>query len=310
MKKRRIKKKSYVLLALIILIIGGSVTAYKYKQYINSNGYKLEKKGYNEEEIKTIIKSREMTDVTLKYDYNKDLIPLMKEKYFLKKNLDTYLKYLGENPDFKFKKIVSIVNVGANKDWYDVIKPTNLDKGNLILVNKYNYLSEEFVIDDLVKMSIRVAFEGKEIRSEVNDAFTNMCNEAKTDGLVIVANSTYRNYNYQASLYKRKKNEKGQLYADSFVARPGHSEHQTGLSIDVSTLKNTMDDFEKTKEFEWLIKNAYKYGFILRYPKGKEYLTGYNYESWHFRYVGIDAAKKIKDEGITFDEYYAYYVEG
>ena len=70
-----------------------------------------------------------------------------------------------------------------------------------------------------------------------------------------------------------------------------------------------MDDFEETKEYKWLIKNAYKYGFILRYPKGKEDITGYNYESWHYRYVGIEAAKIIYEENITFDEYYVYYVE-
>ena len=70
-----------------------------------------------------------------------------------------------------------------------------------------------------------------------------------------------------------------------------------------------MDDFEETKEYKWLIKNAYKYGFILRYPKDKEDITGYNYESWHYRYVGVEAAKIIHEENITFDEYYAYYVE-
>ena len=78
---------------------------------------------------------------------------------------------------------------------------------------------------------------------------------------------------------------------------------------DVYNKEEDYTNFEKTDEFKWLNENAYKYGFILRYPKGKENITGYSYESWHYRYVGTDVAKKIHDEGITFDEYYAYYIE-
>ena len=91
--------------------------------------------------------------------------------------------------------------------------------------------------------------------------------------------------------------------------RAGYSEHQTGLALDIVTYGASMDTFENTDEFKWLSDNAYKYGFILRYPKGKEKLTGYSYESWHYRYVGKDVAKKIHDLDITYDEYYAYYIE-
>ena len=92
-------------------------------------------------------------------------------------------------------------------------------------------------------------------------------------------------------------------------ARAGHSEHQTGLAIDIADLSLDYDNFEITKEFKWVKENAHKYGFIMRYPKGKFHITGFKYEPWHYRYVGIDVAKKIKEAGITFDEYYAYYVE-
>ena len=81
------------------------------------------------------------------------------------------------------------------------------------------------------------------------------------------------------------------------------------MALDVGTSKTTLGTFENTKEFTWIKNNAHKYGFILRYPKDKEYITGYNYEPWHYRYVGIDAAKVIYENNLTFEEYYSYYVE-
>ena len=93
---------------------------------------------------------------------------------------------------------------------------------------------------------------------------------------------------------------------DSVSARPGHSEHQTGLTVDINLLSK---QFDKTNEYYWMINNSYKYGFILRYPMDKEKLTGYDYEPWHYRYVGRDVALAIHSEDITFDEYYAYYID-
>ena len=125
--------------------------------------------------------------------------------------------------------------------------------------------------------------------------------DAKKEGLTLVANSTFRTYATQEKTYNYYKTNKGSAYADSYAARPGHSEHQTGLAIDISTLNSTSENFEDTPEFNWLIDNAYKYGFILRYPENKEHLTGFDYESWHYRFVGLDVAKKIHEENITFD---------
>ena len=106
--------------------------------------------------------------------------------------------------------------------------------------------------------------------------------------------------------YKSKNlsiNEKGIVYADKCSARPGHSEHQTGLSIDVMGSNNDYNIFDKSKEFKWMKDNAHKYGFIMRYPKNKEYITGFKYEPWHYRYVGIDTAQKIYENNITLEEY-------
>ena len=95
------------------------------------------------------------------------------------------------------------------------------------------------------------------------------------------------------------------MNADRYSARPGYSEHQTGLAVDINT---TSTSFEHSRQFKWLQKHAHEYGFILRYPKGKEWITGYAYEPWHYRYVGEDVAKIIYKEGITYEQYHAKYI--
>ena len=310
MKKFRLKKSAYILIGTTVLSIGGIIGYTKYNEYITSDKYLLMEKGYSETDIATILKSKEITTTLLNRDYNEHILGIMNEKYYLRKNLDKYLSYKKENPDKTNSEIISIVNVNGDIEFYETIKPSDTSKGNLILVNKYNYLPDNYEIEDLVNMSIKVSFQGKQIKKEVYEAFYKMSMDARSEDLTIVANSTYRDYDYQTALYKRYKNNKGQAYADKYAARPGHSEHQTGLAIDVSTLNSSLENFHETNEYKWLIDNAHKYGFILRYPENKEFLTGYNYESWHYRYVGVDVATQIKNEDITFDEYYAYYVEG
>ncbi len=309
-KKYKMKKgilKLFIVLIILMLIV---LAGYLYYKYINSDKYLLTKKGYTEEQVTTILKNNDMTDILLKRDYNEYIIDIMNSKYYLSKNLDAYLDYKAENDDKKIDDVIAIINVGADKEWYEKPKETDTSKGVLMLVNKFNYLTEDYEVDDLMDMSILYAFNGKQIKEEVYNAFKKMAIDAAEEKLKLVANSAYRTYAYQKSIYTSYKNSKGTEYADSYAARAGHSEHQTGLSIDISTLTSTADNFAETEEFTWLINNAYKYGFILRYPEGKEYLTGYNYESWHYRYVGKEVAQKIHDEDITFDEYYAYYIDG
>ena len=311
MAKKKVKKKVFYVFGLMLLVVIGVTTFISYQKYISSSKYKLIQLGYNEQEITTALKSNTIVEKLLSFDdYQPNVIKIMTAKYYLNDNLERYQQYLNKNSKEKIDNVIAIVNVGADREWYDRIKATDTSKGNLMLVNKFNYLTDNYEIEDLVKISTRYAFANKEIKKEVNDEFINMVSAAKEEGLTIVANSSYRDFLYQDKLYKSYKTQRGLAYADSYAARAGHSEHQPGLAIDVSTLKSTMEDFEETKECAWLKKNAYKYGFILRYPKDKTYLTGYNYESWHYRYVGLDVAIKIKEENITFDEYYAFYVEG
>ena len=145
--------------------------------------------------------------------------------------------------------------------------------------------------------------ENKEARA----AFEQMATDAKELGFDLVAFSGFRSYEYQATLYNNYVNRDGKDEADRYSARPGHSEHQTGLAFDIG--ENSQQGLWLTAEFgetpagKWLADNAHKYGFILRYPEGKEEITGFMYESWHFRYVGIEKATDIKKTGLTLEEY-------
>lgn len=307
---KRIKKKVVVVLIILAVLVVGGFIGLKVYKYLNSNEYHLKELGYNEKEINEIIKlDDKYIETILTLEYSEHIIPLFKEKYFILSNLNKYLSYKEENKDLNYSDTVAVINVGADKDWYSEPKATNLEDGYLILVNKFNYLPEDYTPEDLVKMGLQYAFNGKEIKEEVYASFKRLVKDAKSEDLTIVANSTFRTYDYQENLYNRYKANNGKEFADNYAARAGYSEHQTGLAIDVSTLNSTMDNFEETEEFEWLQEHAHEYGFILRYPKGKEFITGYNYESWHYRYVGTSLATEIKKLGITYDEYYAYYIE-
>lgn len=308
---KRIKKKAVVItLIILILLIVGGVIGFKTYQYLTSDEYHLKKLGYTDDEINDIMKmDNDNIEIILSLEYNENIVPLFQEKYFILNNLNSYLSYKENKSELSYTDIIAVVNVGSDKDWYTEPKATNMEDEYLILVNKFNYLDENYVPEDLVDMGLQYAFSGKKIREEVYGAFKRLVKDAKKENLTIVANSTFRTYDYQKNLYDNYKYSNGKEYADNYAARAGHSEHQTGLAIDVSTLNSTMANFEETLEFEWLQEHAHEYGFILRYPKDKEFITGYNYESWHYRYVGIEIATKIKELGITFDEYYAYYIE-
>lgn len=137
---------------------------------------------------------------------------------------------------------------------------------------------------------------------ELNTAFAQMKADALAAGLNINIVSGYRSYSTQNRIYNNYVNRDGVQMADTYSARPGHSEHQTGLAVDVNSL---LVSFKDTPEGIWLTNNCYKYGFILRYPEGKDGITGYMYEPWHFRYVGVDVASKLYNNGnwITLEEY-------
>lgn len=145
------------------------------------------------------------------------------------------------------------------------------------------------------------------INPEAEKNFTSMKSDAGSEGIKLNVFSTFRSYKRQTELYGKYVRNHGQKEADTFSARPGHSEHQTGLSFDIGGANSNLWTSEKlgeTKEGIWMAENSYKYGFILRYPKGKEHITGYKYEPWHFRYVGKPLAEEIHNSGLTLEEFF------
>jgi zinc D-Ala-D-Ala carboxypeptidase len=182
----------------------------------------------------------------------------------------------------------------------------------LALVNKMFALPESYNPTDLVKPNVSFSFGDQTIekslmRQEAAVALEKMFAEAKVSGIELYAVSGYRSYERQRILFDTEVKKSGEEQAAQVVAVPGNSEHQSGLAMDISAKSANLsltESFGETNEGKWLAANAHKYGFILRYPKGKETITGYQYEPWHFRYVGLDAAQTIFEKNITLEEYF------
>lgn len=182
----------------------------------------------------------------------------------------------------------------------------------MALVNKQYYLPENYTPEDLVRPAVSFSFGEEEIekslmRKEAAAALEKMFAEAKTNNIELFAVSGYRSYSRQKTLFDAEVNRVGEEKAMQAVAIPGSSEHQSGLAMDISSKSvrfYLVEDFEDTVEGKWLAENAHRFGFILRYPKGKESITDYMYEPWHFRYVGVKAAKIIYENNWTLEEYF------
>ena len=230
--------------------------------------------------------------------------------YFYKKeNLSRYLKYKEKNPTLSDKDIIIRVNIGLDKEFYSDVKRAQEADYIHVLVNKYRYLEPSFIPTNLAIVNPNFSKGTRLLVDVVRVNFEKMASDMKLEGLNIRLISAYRSFAYQKVLYDNYVLKENEKEADTYSARPGHSEHQTGLAIDLDNVRKNYNDFDKTKEFEWMQLNAHKYGFILRYPKDKEHITGYIYEPWHYRYVGTKIAKIIHKENITFDEYYYQEIE-
>jgi len=179
-----------------------------------------------------------------------------------------------------------------------------------VLVNKNFTLPSEFVPEKLVVPNVPFPFEyfheKKLMRDDAAKALELLFKQAKEEGIDLYALSGYRSYSRQKFIFESSVEEAGFERTNKLSAKPGNSEHQTGLAMDVTSpsINYGLDQsFENTKEGQWIKCNAHKYGFILRYLEGKEHITGYVYEPWHIRYVGEEMARIITEQGITFEEY-------
>ena len=189
------------------------------------------------------------------------------------------------------------------------IMPHQNPTDTLILVNKHNRAPAVPVA--LVKPDVPPTREGLEeniyMQPEAANALEELFDAAEREGIILYATSGFRSYSTQKAIFERKLEKMSEKAANASVAKPGYSEHQTGLAMDVeghsSLGSGLVADFGETPEGIWLAENCHEYGYIIRYPKGKTNITGYVYEPWHIRYVGKAAAKEIKLLDVTFEEY-------
>lgn len=179
------------------------------------------------------------------------------------------------------------------------------------VVNKGRVLPADYSPSDLTSVNVRTFYKStsddSKLRKVAADAAQNMFNSAASQGISLVLYSGYRSYAKQSVVYRNYVGASGAIEADKFSARPGYSEHQTGLAVDFTDAggKCNVDVcFANTNEGKWLASNAHMYGFIMRYQNAKDTLTGYQYEPWHFRYVGFDLASQIYISDKTLEQFF------
>lgn len=276
--------------------------------------------GYKSNDINNIYsKIPNSVNILLDNSYDENISNYLKLNYFKEDYLDRYLKYAVNAKELKsvydvtniidnysYEDTVTFVNANLDKKYYtNDIEVTDEEAYKIdVLVNKYHKLSSTFEPNDLEEINKDYSMGKQRLRKEAKEKFEEMCSDALKENIKIYAGSTYRSFSYQEGLYNRYVKQDGFDKAETYSARAGYSEHQLGLAIDIANSKwNFLS--EDDIEYSYLIDNSYKYGFILRYPRGKEYVTGYMFEDWHFRYLGVELATKVHNSKLTYDEYVA-----
>ena len=281
---------------------------YHKQEHLIKNINILLKKGYSNNNINMILDHGNDEEVTLfaereKVKYLEEFFTIDYAKLI---NYDKYVYYSDFTGDDE-ETTVLIVNLGLDKEAYTDAFEIN-EFTNEMLVNKHHKIKDKLEPTDIVKINEEYT-DGEEQRGrrEAVNALTRMINAAKNEGFGLVVNSSYRSYEDQEEICEEYKKAYGENYVTKYVALPGYSEHQTGLAFDLGSTNSNV--FAKSKEYDWMLENAYKYGFILRYPADGVTMTEFKSEPWHYRYVGEKIAEYINDKGITFEEYYAMFLD-
>lgn len=264
--------------------------------------------GYSKDDIKLISNKISDTDIKkylLSKKYN-NISTFISSPYFKIENINRYEMYYTNKANYSIDQIVLYVNIGLDNEFYTNIKEIKDYTSITTLVNKYNKLPDNVNYDDLVTIEKPYSNDGtKKIRKIVYNNLIQMIEDAKKDNINLFVISGFRTHQRQNELFNNSLKKNGLNHALIYSAKSGHSEHELGLAVD---LVSVLNDFEYTKEYKWLKQNSYKYGFIERYPKNKEFITGFAYEPWHYRYLGVEISTKIFKENITFEEYHAKYL--
>ncbi len=278
-------------------------------KHLIQNINKLLKIGYSNSDINIILSHG--TDESVSEFTKRDKVRYLEEFFsfdFAKlENYDRYVQYSDETGDSEYD---TVLYVNLNLDQDDYSDPVTVSKFSLdMLVNKHRQLKEDFVPSDLTTIDAKYASDDAlECSRLALNAFVEMYEAAEKDGYHLVINSSYRSYQDQVDLTELYLKTYGQSYVDKYVAKPGFSEHQTGLAFDIGS--RDVNIFANSKEYTWMQDNAYRYGFVLRFDKRYEDLTGFRSEPWHYRYVGKDIAKYIYEHNnMALEEYYAIFLD-
>ncbi|MCI8394301.1 MAG: M15 family metallopeptidase [Bacilli bacterium] len=255
----------------------------------------------------------EINDI-LEYLNDKNLNQLKEMEYV---NLQEYVKISNMEVDkierYKSYQVanqtnaqdaVTKVNIGLDQEFYSEISTIKNPNSYTVLLNKYRGLPKDYAPNDLTSLSINPNYK---LRAKAAEAYEQLQSAALLDNVKFFPFSAYRTEQYQTRLYNNYVNRDGKKAADTYSARPRHSEHETGLAVDIRS--NGLSDNLTDNDYKWMLNNSYKYGFIVRYPKGSMPITGYIEEPWHLRYIGVDIATDIHEKNITFDEYYDLYLK-
>lgn len=280
---------------------------------------KLTTLNYTDDQLWKILNYASVKDIAhiveKQYTYAQ-IEPFMKVKGFVFSDIDDYMKVYNEKKNYNYAVLITTYPfIVSSNDVDKSYTIQNVDDIN-ILVKKGFYLPSSYEPKDLVKPNMPVApdCENPSLRKEAASALEEMYNDAKKEGYNLVINSAFRSYKNQKNTYDDYFKKYDPVTAASLVAEPGASEHQTGLSVDL-TCQSVIDDklngiensrFGYKPDYKWCVANSYKYGFILRFEEEKVDITGIGNEPWHFRYVGKEVAKEIFNNGWTLEEYCLY----
>ena len=279
------------------------------QEHLIQNINKLITIGYSNNDINIILSHG--NDQSVSEFAKRDRVRYLEEFFsydFAKlENYDRYVQYSDETGEDELETVLYI-NLNLDKPDYEdseLVSKFSID----MLVNKHRHLDENFVPDDLTDISSEYTDEDDLQCSRLAlNAFIEMNKAAMDEGYSLKINSAYRSYQDQVDLSNFYLDAYGQNYVDKFVAKPGYSEHQTGLAFDIGSRRTNV--FANSKEFVWMKDNAYKYGFVMRYDERYEDLTGFRKEPWHYRYVGKEIAKYIYEHNnMSLEEYYVLFLD-
>ena len=240
------------------------------------------------------------TNKKLTYKYDKKMISLNGDVVTGKKAGKTTVTIISKENGISKDITIKINKKKKEEKKEEKVEEKKEESKEITVKDGISYIDGIMIVNK--SYSLPSTYNPGGLTDEFMDAFYKMQSDASSDGISLFVAAGFRSYDYQVELYNAYVKRDGKEAADTYSARPGYSEHQTGLAADINAADSS---FEDTPEAIWLDKNCYKYGFVIRFPKGKEQYTGYTYEPWHLRYVGDRIAKEIHDAGgISLEEYY------